>query len=60
MALLSHVYLPCSLESDENLLETSHGLGTAGAGASLHRGREGRKQGPRGLCGEPSGTLGGS
>ena len=37
LALLSHGYLPCSLESDEKLLEMSRGLGTGGAGASSHR-----------------------
>jgi hypothetical protein len=37
LALLSHGYLSYSVASDENLLETSHGLGTGGAGASRHR-----------------------
>ena len=37
LALLSHGYLAYSVASDENLLETSHGLGTGGAGASRHR-----------------------
>ena len=37
LALLSHGYLPCSLESDEKLLEMSRGLGTGCAGASRHR-----------------------
>ena len=37
LALLSHGYLPCSLESDEKLLEMGRGLGTGGAGASRHR-----------------------
>ena len=37
LALLSHGYLSCSLESDEKLLEMSRGLGTGGAGASRHR-----------------------
>ena len=49
LALLSHGYLPCSLESDEKLLEMSRGLGTGGAGASRHRCQQratrGRKQG---------------
>ena len=55
LALLSHGYLPCSLESDEKLLEMSRGLGTGGAGASRHRCQQratrGRKQGtsPPGL-----------
>ena len=40
LALLSHGYLPCSLESDEKLLEMSRGLGTGGAGASRHRGQQ--------------------
>ena len=40
LALLSHGYLPCSLESDEKLLEMSRGLGTGGAGASLPAARE--------------------
>ena len=45
LALLSHGYLPCSLESDEKLLEMGRGLGTGGAGASRHRchAREGEK-----------------
>ena len=34
---MMHGYLPYSVASDENLLETSHGLGTGGAGASRHR-----------------------
>ena len=33
LALLSHGYLPYSVASDENLLETSHGLGTDGVPA---------------------------
>ena len=33
LALLSHGYLPYSVASDEKLIETSHGLGTGGAGA---------------------------
>ena len=37
LALLSHGYLPCSLESDEKLLEMSRGLGTGGPAASRHR-----------------------
>ena len=37
LALLSHCYLPRSLESDEKLLEMGRGLGTGGAGASRHR-----------------------
>ena len=37
LALLSHGYLAYSVESDQNLLETSHGLGTGGAGSSRHR-----------------------
>ena len=49
LALLSHGYLPYSVESDEKLMETSHGLGTGGAGASRHRCHQratrGRKQG---------------
>jgi hypothetical protein len=49
LALLSHGYLPCSLESDEKLLEMSRGLGTGGAGASRNRcqcrATRGRKQG---------------
>ena len=36
-ALFSHGYLSYSVESDEKLLEMSHGLGTGGAGASRHR-----------------------
>ena len=48
LALLSHDYLPYSVASDENLLETSHGLGTGGAvrrAIVASRAREGRKQG---------------
>ena len=47
LALLSHCYLAYSVSSDENLLETSHGLGTGDAGASRHRcpRERGRKQG---------------
>ena len=37
MALLSNGYLPCSLKSDEKLLEMSRGLGTGGASESRHR-----------------------
>ena len=37
MALLRHVHLPCSVASDEKLLETSHCLGTGGPAASRHR-----------------------
>ena len=37
LELLRHGYLPCSLESDEKLLEMGRGLGTGGAGASRHR-----------------------
>ena len=37
LALLSHVYLPYSVASDEQLLETSRGLGTGGPAASRHR-----------------------
>ena len=37
---MSHGYLPCSLESDEKLLEMSRGLGTGGDGASRHRGQQ--------------------
>ena len=37
LALLSNVYLPYSVASDEKLLEMSRGLGTGGAGASRHR-----------------------
>ena len=37
LALLSHDYLAYSVASDKNRLETSHGLGTGGAGASRHR-----------------------
>ena len=37
LALLSHGYLPCSLEFDEQLLEMSRGLGTGGGVASRHR-----------------------
>ena len=34
---MSHGYLPYSVASDENLFETSHGLGTRVAGAWRHR-----------------------
>ena len=50
LALLSQVYLPYSVASGENLLETSHGLGTGGPAASRHRGGaigQGRKYGTR-------------
>ena len=40
LALLSHGYLRYSVASDANLLETSRGLGTGGAGASRHRGQQ--------------------
>ena len=50
LALLSHVYLPYSLESDENLLETRHGLGTGARRAiAASSAREGEKA--RNVCG---------
>ena len=45
LALLSHGYLPCSLEFDEQLLEMSRGLGTGGGGRraiAASSAREGR------------------
>ena len=52
LALLSHGYLPCSLESDEKVLDMSRGLGTGGPAASRHRcqqratGGESKEHGP--------------
>ena len=40
LALLSHGYLPYSVASDAELLETSRGLGTGGPAASRHRGQQ--------------------
>ena len=40
LALLSHGYLPYSVDFDEKLLETSRGLGTGGPAASRHRGQQ--------------------
>ena len=57
LALLSHGYLPCSLESDEKLLEMSRGLGTGGAGrraiaaSSARRGGESKERGA--ICSLP-------
>jgi len=55
LALLSHGYLPCSLESDEKLLETSRGLGTGGPAASRHRGQQRARGGESKECGKLSG-----